>query len=240
MYQQLSAEYRALCLQTYAAAAKRLEYLLAVNHPTKPAVILDLDETVFDNSAFQTFLHRENSEYTDDLWLTYEKSHGAGRAPRSRREKIPGAMRRAGATPVFLSNRSDANRAETIAALKRLGIDTANIENRLFLKPVYGSSEKATRREAVAARYNVVLMIGDNLRDFSESFTAAKLPKEPSVDDVRAEIARRNTLADGAECHWGVDWFVLPNSVYGEWDRLVGPNPQALFRPTTIPSPKTP
>ncbi len=30
------------------------------------AVVLDLDETVFDNSAFQTFLYRNNLEYTDN------------------------------------------------------------------------------------------------------------------------------------------------------------------------------
>src|SRR5208282_2686687 len=70
LYMQTAAEYRACCLQVYKTAEIRLAALLAAADPKplKPAVIMDLDETVLDNAAFQSFLHEHNVDYSDDLW----------------------------------------------------------------------------------------------------------------------------------------------------------------------------
>jgi len=106
---------------------------------------------------------------------------------------------------------------------------------RLYLNPADGSSDKSARREAVAARYNVLLYFGDNLRDFSETFANKNfLPKDPTQEDYQKAIARRAAAADDARVHWGIDWFVLPNPVYGEWDRLTGKDPKAVLHPTTM------
>ena len=77
VYLQTSAEYRACCYQIYTCAALRLENLLETKcpKPTNPAVVMDLDETVFDNSAFQTFLYKTKQEYTDALWDDYEENY---------------------------------------------------------------------------------------------------------------------------------------------------------------------
>src|SRR5262245_61934718 len=58
-----SAEYRGCCIQTYHLAAKRLDEILRTTKPAKPAIVMDLDETVLDNSAFQTFLYKNNLEF---------------------------------------------------------------------------------------------------------------------------------------------------------------------------------
>ena len=47
----------------------------------------------------------------------------------------------------------------------------------------------------------------------------------------------RQRLVDRAAQHWGADWFVLPNSSYGEWERLLGANPVERLRPTQMPPP---
>jgi acid phosphatase len=101
------------------------------------------------------------------------------------------------------------------------------------LKPVGGSSDKSARREAIIAKYNVLLWFGDNLRDFSETFVAPKVASQSPADLLRG-IAERNARVDDADCHWGIDWFVIPNPVYGEWERLIGPDPLAIMHPTTM------
>lgn len=241
VYLQTSGEYRACCLMIYRSAGDRLTSIVSNSGPSeKPrAVVLDLDETVFDNSAFQTFLYKNDLEYTDELWSVYERDH-----PRDV-TLIPGAKeflekaRELGVTPVLLSNRLQGNQAGTLAALEHLGVKVVDPAKELFLKVAPKESNKTARREHVAAMYNVVMYIGDNLRDFSEAeFAAKKAPAGAGLDWYAEEIRRRQTEADKAVEHWGRDWFILPNPVYGEWDRLVGPDPLALMHPTTMKAPE--
>lgn len=242
LWVQTSAEYRACCLQTYHLAGERLDQYLLATRPNRPAVVMDLDETVFDNSAFQTALYASGKEYEPALWDDYEKNYP------SEVRAVPGAVEfiqraeKLGVAVVYISNRNEEFRAQDIAAIKHLGLSVDGIESRMFLKPKGKdvSSNKAARREAVAAKYNVLLMFGDNLRDFSDAFAPAKVDPASGLDGLKAAIAERNKLADAAAVHWGVDWFVLPNPVYGEWDRMCGKDPKAVFPPTKIEFGKTP
>ena len=138
-----------------------------------------------------------------------------------------------GVTVVFLSNRNQRNQESTVAGLERLGVDTTGISERIYLKPEGGSSNKSSRRDAVSARYNVLMCLGDNLRDFSEVFVPEKLPEGARADERKRAIADRAVAVDQAACHWGIDWFVLPNPVYGEWEKLVGEPPEEILRPSS-------
>jgi acid phosphatase len=228
-----AAEYRACCLQTYRHAADRLERVVAApNPPPKPAVIMDLDETVLDNSAFQTALYAADKEYDPKLWDVYEKSYPVDV------RLVPGAKAfidraaQLGVTVVFLSNRSEKLRAGTVAALKHLKLADGDPGERLLLKTT--TSDKTARREQVGAKFNVVMLVGDNLRDFSETFAAPKFGPADGPEAFQKATAARNAAADAAAAHWGVDWIVLPNPVYGEWEKLIGPDPKAGFTPTTM------
>ncbi|MCI0695423.1 hypothetical protein L0337_25865 [candidate division KSB1 bacterium] len=235
LYMQTAAEYRACCLQIYECAERRLEVILQAGQLAfpKPAVVMDLDETVLDNSTFQTFLYQNNLEYTDALWEVFEKDYPDEVA------LVPGAKdfiakaESHGVTVVYLSNRSETNRQSTIQALERLEINTGNIAERLLLKKKGESSDKSARREEIARRYNILLYIGDNLRDFSESFAVAKL-RSTSAEAHLTEIERRYARADSAASHWGMDWFILPNPVYGEWEKLLGDQTKLKLRATKM------
>jgi len=240
LYMQTAAEYRACCLQIYRVAELRLASLMHDTHPRplKPAVVMDLDETVLDNSAFQSFLYEQQREYTSDLWEIYERDYAGEVA------LVPGArefVRKAaamGVTVVFMSNRLEENRASTTTALARLGLGPAELKGQLILKKKGATSDKTARRELIAARYNVLLTFGDNLRDFSEVFLVPKLTPTDGPEAYQKAIKARFRQVDDAACHWGMDWFVLPNPVYGEWERLVADDPVARFRPTNMRLPK--
>lgn len=239
LYMQTAAEYRACCLQIYASAGQRLDAVLRAEQLDfrRPAVVMDLDETVLDNAVFESFLHQNNLEYTDALWEVYERDYS------NEVTLVPGAKEfitkaeNKGVTVVYISNRSEQNRQPTINALERLGINIANLNDRLLLKKKGESSEKSARRELAALRHNILLYIGDNLRDFSEEFAAAKLRSDTEPARL-TEIARRSARVDSAAAHWGIDWFILPNPAYGEWEKLLGNQPKAKLRPTKMTAPR--
>lgn len=235
---QNSGEYRACCLQVYQCAERRLEAILrCVPRPMSPAVVLDLDETVLDNSAFQNALYKQKMEYTQPRWDAYEEKYPQEVA------LVPGAQAfickaiKAGVTVVYISNRSEAYRESTLKALRMHGLGTKEV---LSLRAKGGSSDKSSRREEIAAKFNVVMYFGDNLRDFSEAFADKKLTPGDPLEKHREAVRRRRQQVDEANCHWGIDWFVLPNPVYGEWDRdaLLGDDAKARLRPTQVELPR--
>jgi acid phosphatase len=239
LYMQASAEYRACCMGVYQSAGDRLAAVLpgVSRESLKPAVVFDLDETVFDNARFQTFLDRERLPYKDEYWDLWEEKYPkeVGLVPGAK-EFIERAEKM-GVTCVYISNRLEKFRPATVAALAQNGLNTDDLDRRLFLS-TDGSRDKAARREQVAARYRMLMYFGDNLRDFSEWFAA---PAGLKPDDGEAQsraIRERFGKVDSAAGHWGVDWFVLPNPVYGEWTRLLGSNPRLRLKPTTMKLPE--
>jgi acid phosphatase len=235
LYVQTAAEYRACCLQTYAWASERLaEKLKARAGEKQPAVVLDLDETVLDNSPFQTFLDRERLPYSDRYWEDWEENYP------DEVDVIPGARefiteaQKKGVIVVYISNRLEKYKTSTVRALKSLGIATEGIEDHLLLRGDGAPSDKTARRKQAEERYDVLLYVGDSLRDFSEEFAAR--PKEDGEAQKNA-IEERNRKVDANRRRWGVDWFVLPNPVYGEWQNLLGNDPRSKMRPTTMRRP---
>jgi 5'-nucleotidase (lipoprotein e(P4) family) len=231
LYVQTAAEYRACCLQTYALAADRLaEKLKKRTGDKRPAVVLDLDETVLDNSAFQSFLDRERLGYQDGYCDNWEENY-----PQEVRA-VPGACafianaEKQSVTVVYVSNRLVKYRAATVEALKQLGIATVDLDQRLLLRPG-SSTDKTPRFKQAREQYDVLLFVGDNLRDFSEEFAAGPLTDEEAQQKA---IEQRKQKVDEASGRWGRDWFILPNPVYGEWLKPLGKNPRGKLRATSM------
>ncbi|MGL4551424.1 MAG: 5'-nucleotidase, lipoprotein e(P4) family, partial [Gemmataceae bacterium] len=193
LYVQTSAEYRALCLQCYRLAADNLPGRIK-KAKGKPAVILDLDETVLDNSPFQTWLFQKGTTFSQERWTPWEQ--GKGGYPLA----VPGAVafiaaaEKAGATVYYVSNRMEASRAATVEALKHLGIGVEGIDGRLLLRTKEG--DKTARRELVAKTHDVVMLVGDTLTDFSQEFGAGKPPAD--AEGRQKQIAARKAAVDAA------------------------------------------
>jgi 5'-nucleotidase (lipoprotein e(P4) family) len=233
LYMQTAAEYQAVCLQTYNLATERLRQKLAATHHAgaPPAVVMDLDETVLDNSAFQSFLDRDKLNHSDALWGIWERDfpQEVGLIPGAK--AFIEAAEQLGATVVYLSNRDEKLRNSTIAALRQNGLSLEGIDNRLLLKTT--TSDKTERRKIAEGRFNALIYLGDNLRDFSEEFKAPQLASNDKAGQKKA-IAERADRVRRANYHWGNDWFILPNPVYGEWQRLCGDNPRGKLKVTAM------
>ena len=225
-----SAEYKAAASQTYQVATARLADAMAdptwtalVNidqSPNKPlAVILDIDETVLDNSPYQLSLRGEPfGRETWDRWIA------AREAP-----AVPGvadfvaAARSAGITVFFVTNRECMDRAgvadscpqeaDTLANLESVGIPTKAEHLMLRFEKSEWSSEKRIRRHTIGADYRVLMLFGDDLGDFLPCIRARVVD---GCDRVSSRDDRHRRLA-AYGAYWGDKWFMLPNPMHGSW-----------------------
>jgi len=220
LYLQTSAEYRACCLQAYNLAQRQLaEKLMSSKASAKPAaVILDLDETVFDNSGFQAMIARSGLGFDMRLWELWQEKHA------DHVELVPGAKeflafaKSKNVAVVFITNRDEKYRAGCNEVLERHGLTVPEDQLRLAGK----TSDKTERRAAIAEKFTVLMLIGDNLRDFDERFRFEKgVEKLPTAEAIAA-IDARNRKVEESKSKFGTDWILLPNPMYGEWQKPLG------------------
>lgn len=83
LWMQNSAEYRALCYQTFNLAKINLDNALSSNKSKKTfTIIVDCDETVIDNSAYEAFLLGKDFGYSSDTWNKWMDAAEAKACPR--------------------------------------------------------------------------------------------------------------------------------------------------------------
>jgi predicted secreted acid phosphatase len=160
------------------------------------AAVFDIDETVILNTG-----------------LMHSRALGPG-APRDATVlPVPGAveairaLKAAGVTAIYNTNRTTDMTDGVVATLVSVGLDAPVHGETLFLNGDDAlRGNKDGRRATIAAKWCVVAMAGDQLGDFSELFNAKTL----SVAE-----RRRATLAGPTSVNWGRGWFALPNSAYG-------------------------
>ncbi len=238
LWMQTAAEYQAITRGLYRLAAVQLDRALQEPRWTaipeqagradlallKPAVILDVDETVLDNSPEEGQRVRDRVAYAPDLFRLWAAKTEAG--------TVPGAaefLKYAAARDVeifLVTNRDPDWRDETIETLRKDGIPIA--EDHVLCYGEHGKPEdpgdKSGRRQFVASNHRVLLLAGDDLGDFVAIADGGK----------RLDRAAREALVDRFSGYWEERWFVLPNPVYGSWERTFYPagtaDPDALAK----------
>ena len=198
LWQQQSGEYAALCYQAFNAGKA---FVRAAKTGAKYAAVLDIDETVLDNSPYAAYLVKEDAPWDAATW---ESWCGAAAAA-----AIPGAaefctfLAENGIEIFYISNRPDSVRAATVDNLKALGFPNARAD-RVLLQT--STSDKTPRiNSARELGYTVLLYAGDNLDDFDSSIR-------------RQTNAERTNWAEENAQTFGAHRLVLPNSVYGTFE----------------------
>ena len=204
LWMQTAAEYRALCYQAFNTAQWRLEKLLKKKKRRQHwAVITDLDETILDNSYEEAKRIKANKDYNNADFNNWVNQSAA--------TEVPGAgkflqwVHQKGISVFYISNRDTSQVMPTLINLQKLQLPDTDTAHMLFLS---NTSSKEARRQNVMGRYNVVMLLGDNLNDFTYLFEKKDIPtRKEEVDSVREE--------------WGKKFIVLPNSTYGEWENAI-------------------
>lgn len=201
LYMQRAAEYHALCLQAYNIARVRLDNLLTAPLSSKPkAIVTDLDETVLDNSANEVHQDLQGKGFDPEQWKEWTSKGAADTVPGSFTFFKYAASK--GIEIFYISNRDENDRTGTWQNLQRF--DFPNADNaHLLLRQ--NTSGKESRRQQVLADHDVILLLGDNLSDFSALFD--KKPYEERLAITKQQSGE-----------FGNRFIVLPNPIYGDWE----------------------
>ena len=218
VWMQTSIEYEAAALQAYRTAQSQLEAALKDASWTAaieqtgdfaklpPAVVLDIDETVLDNSTYELDRATYGLSFENRSWNSWVEREEAGVVPGAI-EFISG-IRRLGGRVAFITNRDEVTRQATIANLRRFNLWTEN--DRLCLATDSTYPKRMRRQEVADGRGNcswngtptpVVVFVGDQMGDF------------PATGESDADA--------GSFEAWGKRYFILPNPMYGNWTTRV-------------------
>jgi 5'-nucleotidase (lipoprotein e(P4) family) len=205
LWTQSSGEWRALCYQAFTAARQALDQDLAKGRRgrVKRAVVVDVDETVLDNSPFQARLVEKDIPFKPADWTAWVERAAA--------EPIPGALdflryaTRRGVDVFYITNRKETERKGTTENLIRAGFPDVSAATLLMRTD---AASKEGRRQQLALSHRIVLLCGDNLSDFSAIF------EKPTPE-------ARNAAVDANDELFGTRFIVLPNAMYGDWERAI-------------------
>lgn len=212
LYTQKAAEYRALAYQTFNLARLRLDADLDKKNVKKlpkdqrklpRSIVIDIDETVLDNSPAQAFGIKNGRPFNPTDWYAWGEMRKA--------KAIPGAVEflnyavSKSVKIFYVSNRDEVQKAATIDNLKKAGFNDVSADNVLLRTT---ESSKDVRRAIAGAKHRIVMLIGDNLDDFTSAFE-------------RKSVADRFAETDKARDEFGKRFIVLPNAMYGTWENAI-------------------
>jgi 5'-nucleotidase (lipoprotein e(P4) family) len=212
LWTQSSAEYRALAYQTFSLAKLRIDQVLRYRSTKPRAVVVDVDETVLDNSRFQAELVLRDAPYTAENWKAWCDRAEAG--------AVPGAVdflkyaANRGVRVFYITNRRQPEKAGTITNLIKLGFPGVT-EDSVMIREQGTTSSKESRRDRVRRHYWIAMLVGDNLNDFNDNFSGK------SIADRSAEV-------DHERSDFGSRFIVVPNPMYGDWENAVNNNQSNL------------
>jgi len=225
-WMQTSVEYRGVALQAWHCANLSLPKALKDKKWTAsieqqqmvqkswkklpPAIIVDIDETVLDNSPGQArFLLEGDGGYSPATWKTWSDLKKAKAIPGA--AEFLSAAASKGVTVFYVSNRGKDEEEGTLGNLKAEGFplkdlkNVPGVTNTLLLvgeDPTW-TTDKSIRRKLIAKYFRIVLLCGDDANDFFP----ARIPMPERMAQAREYAA-----------NWGVKWIVLPNAMYGSWE----------------------
>jgi len=218
LWYQKSAEMRALYYQCFRNAETALRENLtlqvgrmpAADSPAtkdtataedkKPAaVVLDIDETMLDNSPFQGWQVLEKKSFNNEDWYRWVEL--------ARAMPLPGAVQftrfadSLGVEVFYVSNRTVQEMGPTIENMAEYGFVNPD-STHLLLKQT--TSSKVERRAQIEKNFDIILLVGDNLADLSETYEK----RGPDYGFEAVDADRRL---------FGTKYIVLPNPMYGNW-----------------------
>jgi acid phosphatase len=172
-----------------------------------PAIVLDVDETVLDNSPYNARNIEDNDSFRPQTWTPWVAEAVA--------PPVPGAVefikhaRGKGVAVFLVTNRNDSHREGTLKNLRKVGLTQDDVpDNHLLLRNDDDGrgGDKVSRRAMVARDYRIVLLIGDNIADVCAGVSG-------NSADVAKSVAfnKQQTFGDG--------WVMIPNAMYGGWER---------------------
>jgi predicted secreted acid phosphatase len=223
LWTQNSAEYKLITSFLYQQAQKNIESFSDNSEPW--VVIMDVDETLLDNSEYNKRRDRLGLGYTSESWAEWVKEESAGEIPGSKQFVIE--VLKAGGQIALITNRNRSLDDYTWNNLRSLGFpiekdntcilgrneqDINSVDGKEFFNDkdlrrnqISDGSAEACWEDHPAAQekwnrdLNIVMQVGDNIKDFAKT-------TQENVD-TKLFLSRQ-----------AKDILILPNAMYGSWE----------------------
>ena len=209
-YVRDAEEYATLTRMVYREAGWSVTHQAAARpRGTTWAVVLDLDETVLDNSAYQLERAAYGLPFDGPSWDAWVDRGEAGLVPGV--APFIAQVRELGGNVAWVSDRSTAGAAATRANLIRNGIWRDS--DLLCLKGGPADSTKARRRTEIATGRGDCAWVGRPARVLA--FIGDQVKDGPGRGDFPGP-GEPDSLS-GVDSSFGVSSFIIPNPTYGSW-----------------------
>jgi len=207
LWYQNSAEAYLLYHQAYDKAHILLKNKLdKYKGDKKPAIVLDIDETMLDNSPYEGMLIKEGLTFNSETWKEWVELRKAAILPGV--EKFVKTADSLDVEVFYISNRSVDMLKATIDNMNQYNLPNADSAH-IFLKSE--TSDKTKRRSKITEDHEVLVFVGDNLTDYSQLFADRDFEMGKNVVNENLEELLNN-------------FIMLPNPMYGEWESALYDN----------------
>ena len=219
-WQTQSKEYRYITSVTYQKAAQVLKSKPLPNNPW--VVVMDVDETILDNSPYQLFIEQKGIPYTPKTWDEWVESENATLVPGVK--DFINTVFELGGTLGLVTNRNreqDQYTWNNIQALAipisientclmgrikedKTSVNNINLINDKDLRRQQLETSTAncyspnSKRSSLLPPLEIIMQVGDNIEDFSG-------------------ITQENANVEKLLSHTKNELVLLPNPVYGSW-----------------------
>ncbi len=194
--------------QGFNIASDQLPQKLArLSKKKKPAIIIDIDETLLKGTPCFSSMIDTNNKLTVErslLWWNDYKSQ----------EVLPGALdfvnfaAYQGVEIFYISGRYIDVMPSTIKALERHGFPYADKDHILLQPPKDRTLSKEGKRNLIKNKgFEVIMLLGDQLDDLTEP--PSKLYRQ------------RQSWVDKHFSRFGLHWIIFPNPFYGGWESSI-------------------
>ncbi len=207
-WKQTAAEYRALYHQGFNLARMRVEMALATprEDSVSLAIITDVDETVLLANDYWGYLIDQGQDFFDDESWDRWVAQNRGIASPGALEFLEFCV--ANGVEIFYVTNRDQGEATVQLAIDNLNAVGFPSVDSAHLRVLRETSNKELVQQEIRENYDVIVLLGDNLNDFSRRYYST-------------DVDQRLSLMEQDRNRFGRDYIVFPNPTDGHWIRAI-------------------
>tara|TARA_Y100000814_G_scaffold289978_1_gene263774 strand:+ start:976 stop:1821 length:846 start_codon:yes stop_codon:yes gene_type:complete len=205
-WKQTAAEHRALYYQGFNIARLRVEQALAAEEGKPLAIIADIDDTLLlANDYWGYLISNEEDFFNDTSWDLWVAENSFVTSPGS--QEFLQFCANNNVEVFYITNRDQGDPTFELAQQNLISAGFPMVD-REHLTVLRETSNKEEIQRGIMEEYEVVVMLGDNLNDFSRDF-------------YLTDVERREELVTQRRDNFGKKFVIFPNPTDGHWIRAI-------------------
>ena len=205
-WKQTAAEHRALYYQGFNIARLHVEQALAAKEEKPLAIIADIDDTLLlANDYWGYLISNEEDFFNDTSWDLWVAENSFVPSPGS--QEFLKFCENNGVEVFYITNRDQGDPTFELAQQNLISAGFPMVD-REHLTVLRETSNKEEIQRGIMEEYEVVVMLGDNLNDFSRDF-------------YLKDVEQREDLVSQKRDNFGRKFVIFPNPTDGHWIRAI-------------------